>query len=113
MGWTRWGNRQLLLSGVTGIGSQTLSYDVNDRLTTNRYDANGNTLAAGARKFVHDSMDRLTKFNSGAVTMVYDGDGTRVAKTSGGVTTEYLVDDQRATLEPRWGRVVLATLAPC
>ena len=25
--------------------------------------------------------------------MVYDGDGTRVAKTSGGVTTEYLVDD--------------------
>jgi len=95
------GNRQLLLSGVTGIGSQTLSYDVNDRLTTNTYDANGNTLAAGAKTFARDSMDRLTKFNSGAVTMVYDGDGTRVAKTSGGVTTQYLVDDLNPTGLPQ------------
>ena len=83
------------------MGSQTLSYDVNDRLTTNTYDANGNTLAAGARTFVYDSMDRLTKFNSGAVTMVYDGDGTRVAKTSGGVTTQYLVDDLNPTGLPQ------------
>jgi len=31
--------------------------------------------------------------NNGAVTLVYDGDGNRVAKTVGGVTTQYLVDD--------------------
>jgi len=50
---------------VAGIGTQTFSCDANDRLKTNSYDANGNTLAAGARTFVYDSMDRLTKFNSG------------------------------------------------
>ena len=33
--------------------------------------------------------------------MVYDGDGTRVAKTSGGVTTEYLVDDLNPTGLPQ------------
>ena len=29
--------------------------------------------------------------------MVYDGDGNRVAKTVGGVTTNYLVDDRNLT----------------
>ena len=45
----------------------------------------------------NDSFDRMTKFNGGLVGMVYDGDGTRVAKTSGGVTTQYLVDDLNPT----------------
>jgi len=94
------GNRQLLLSGVTGINSQTLSYDANDRLT-NSYDSNGNTLAAGGRTFAYDSQDRLTKFNGGAVTMVYDGDGNRVEKTVAGVTTQYLVDDTNPTGLPQ------------
>ena len=31
--------------------------------------------------------------NSGAVSLVYDGDGNRVAKTVSGVTTQYLVDN--------------------
>jgi hypothetical protein len=31
------------------------------------------------------------------VTIVYDGDGNRVAKTVGGVTTNYLVDTQNPT----------------
>src|SRR5260370_3091285 len=35
--------------------------------------------------------------NAGAVTMVYDGDDNRVAKTVGGVTTNYVVDDQNPT----------------
>jgi hypothetical protein len=29
--------------------------------------------------------------------MVYDGDGNRVAKTVGGVTTQYLVDELNPT----------------
>jgi RHS repeat-associated protein len=33
----------------------------------------------------------------GAVTVVYDGDGNRVAKTAGGVTTKYLVDTNSVT----------------
>ena len=35
--------------------------------------------------------------DGGAVTLVYDGDGNRVAKTVGGVTTQYLVDDLNPT----------------
>jgi hypothetical protein len=35
--------------------------------------------------------------NSGAVTLQYDGDGNRVAKTESGVTTRYLVDDLNPT----------------
>jgi RHS repeat-associated protein len=58
----------------------------------NGYDANGNTLVAGGKTFAYDSQDRMTRFNGGAVVMIYDGDGNRVAKTSGGVTTQYLVD---------------------
>jgi RHS repeat-associated protein len=39
--------------------------------------------------------------NGGAVTVIYDGDGNRVAKTVGGVTTRYLVDDQNPTGLPQ------------
>jgi RHS repeat-associated protein len=35
--------------------------------------------------------------NNGAVRIVYDGDGNRVSKTVGGVTTKYLVDDLNPT----------------
>jgi RHS repeat-associated protein len=91
------GNRLSLLSTLAGIGSQTASYDANDRVTTNSYDNNGNTLTAGSRTFRYDSMDRMTNFNSGAATMVYDGDGNRVSKTSGGAATVYLVDEGNPT----------------
>jgi hypothetical protein len=87
------GNRSSLNSTVAGINSQTLGYDVNDRLTGNSFDANGNTLGANGKTFGYDSQDRMTKFNGGAVTMVYDGDGNRVSKTAGVVTTVYLVDE--------------------
>jgi len=35
--------------------------------------------------------------NAGTVTLQYDGDGNRVAKTVGGVTTRYLVDNLNPT----------------
>ena len=63
----------------------------------NSYDANGNTLGAGGTANAYDSQDRLTSFNNGAATMVYDGDGNRVSKTAGGVTTVYLVDEANPT----------------
>lgn len=31
------------------------------------------------------------------MTIVYDGDGNRVSKTTGGITTKYLVDDGNLT----------------
>ena len=40
--------------------------------------------------------DRISR-NNGAVQIIYDGDGNRVAKTVSGVTTRYLVDDLNPT----------------
>jgi hypothetical protein len=43
--------------------------------------------------------------NGGAVTLLYDGDGNRVSKTVGGVTTRYLVYDLNPTGYPQvWKR---------
>jgi RHS repeat-associated protein len=39
--------------------------------------------------------------NGGAVTLLYDGDGNRVAKTVGSVTTRYLIDDLNPTGLPQ------------
>jgi RHS repeat-associated protein len=91
------GNRQSLASTVTGINQQSASYNVNDQVLANTYDANGNTLGANGKSYAYDSMDRMTSFNNGSVKMVYDGDGNRVAKTVGGVTTQYLVDELNPT----------------
>jgi YD repeat-containing protein len=95
------GNRQSLASTVTGISQQSASYNVNDQVLANTYDSNGNTLGANGKSYAYDSMDRMTSFNNGAVKMVYDGDGNRVAKTVGGVTTQYLVDELNPTGLPQ------------
>jgi hypothetical protein len=95
------GNRQSLASTVTGINQQSASYNVNDQALANTYDANGNTLGANGNSYGYDSMDRMTSFNNGSVKMVYDGDGNRVAKTVGGVTTQYLVDELNPTGLPQ------------
>jgi YD repeat-containing protein len=47
--------------------------------------------------YTYDLENRLVGVDNGAVTYVYDGDGNRVAKTAGGVTTRYLVDDRNPT----------------
>jgi RHS repeat-associated protein len=39
--------------------------------------------------------------NGGAVTLIYDGDGNRVAKSVNGVTTRYLIDDLNPTGLPQ------------
>jgi RHS repeat-associated protein len=49
------------------------------------------------KTFAYDAENHLTSMNGGTVTLVYDGDGNRVAKTVGGVTTRYLVDDLNPT----------------
>ena len=54
-----------------------------------------NVTVANGKTFTYDSENHLLSMTNGATsaTMVYDGDGNRVAKTVGGVTTYYLVDD--------------------
>lgn len=91
------GNRLQRTSTVTPVPPATSSYDANDRLTTDSYDQDGNTIADGGNTFTYDFENHLQTENGGAVTIVYDGDGNRVSKTAGGVTTKYLVDDRNLT----------------
>jgi RHS repeat-associated protein len=95
------GNRLALSSGLAKILSSTSSFDANDRLASETYDNNGNTLTSGGKVFKYDFANRLKSMNSGAVTLVYDGDGNRVAKTVAGATTQYLVDDLNPTGLPQ------------
>ena len=85
------------LPGISPIAPGGISYDPDDRLSAESYDANGNTLASGGKTFAYDFENRLKSLNGGTVTIQYDADGNRVAKTVNGVTTRYLVDDLNPT----------------
>ena len=90
------GNRLSRTSTVSQISNQTPTYDNNDRLESDVYDANGSTLTSNGKTYNYDFENRLTSTSDG-VTIVYDGDGNRVSKTAGGVTTFYLVDTNNLT----------------
>ncbi len=87
------GNRQQLL--VNGTMANTYSYDADDRLGSDSYDADGNTINSLGIGNVYDFENHM--ITHGTVAMVYDGDGNRVSETVGGVTTSYLVDTQNPT----------------
>ena len=87
------GNRLTQTASVPGLTNCAFTYDADDRLSMETYDSNGNALTIGGKTFAYDFANRLKSMNSGAVTIIYDGDGNRVAKTVGGMTTHYLVDD--------------------
>jgi RHS repeat-associated protein len=90
------GNRLSRTSTLAALGAQSFSYDANDQLASHGYDANGNTTAADGHTYTYDFENRL-KSKDGTVTIVYDGDGSRAAKTVGGVTTKYLAEDLNPT----------------
>jgi RHS repeat-associated protein len=96
------GNRLSQTSSIPGIPTASFLYDFDDRIQppTESYHPNGNTLVSGSRTFTYDFANRLksmTMSGSPGVTLVYDGDGNRVAKTVGATTTRYLVDDLNPT----------------
>ncbi|MBI3302324.1 MAG: hypothetical protein HYZ72_09665, partial [Deltaproteobacteria bacterium] len=91
------GNRLTRSSTVAAVPTAAHAYDANDRLASDTSDNNGNTIAAGGAAYGYDFENRITSLNGGDATFVHDGDGNRVAKTSGGVTTRYLVDDRNRT----------------
>jgi RHS repeat-associated protein len=95
------GNRKSSTSTLSGVNPESFTFTVDDELTTDVYDNNGNTLSTGSKTFTYDSENELKTMNGGAVTVIYDGDGNRVAKTVNGVTTRYLVDDQNPTGLPQ------------
>jgi RHS repeat-associated protein len=93
------GNRTNRTSSVSGVANQALAYNANDQLTNAVYDANGNTRTNGSDTYFYDVENRLTNaiVNGTNLFFVYDGDGNRVQKTVGSVTTLYLVDGQNLT----------------
>jgi RHS repeat-associated protein len=90
------GNRLNRTSTVAAIPTTTSSYDANDRLGGDGYDANGSTTSSAGRTYTYDFENRIISLNTGNpalnATFLYDGDGNRVAKTVSGVTTKFLVD---------------------
>ncbi|MBV9896015.1 MAG: RHS repeat-associated core domain-containing protein [Chloroflexi bacterium] len=92
------GNRVSRTSTVAPVPAANYPYDANDRLTTDSYDANGSTIGSGGNTYTYDFENHLlTQSGSAPVSIVYDGDGNRVAETASGVITGYLVDDRNPT----------------
>src|SRR5271166_3581791 len=87
------GNRQQLL--VNGVTANSYTYDADDRLGSDSYDADGNTVNSLGTANAYDFENHM--ITHGGVTIVYDGDGNRVSETVGGVTTNYLVDTVNPT----------------
>jgi RHS repeat-associated protein len=81
----------------------TWGYNADDELSSESYDLNGNVTATGGKSFTYDSENHLMSMTASgtSVSIVYDGDGNRVAKTVNGVTTQYLVDNLNPTGYPQ------------
>ena len=89
------GNRTSMTSTLGAVPAGLWNYDANDRLTTDTYDNDGNTVSSAGIQNVYDFENHLIQH--GGITYQYDGDGNRVSKTIGGVTTDYLVDSTNPT----------------
>jgi RHS repeat-associated protein len=93
------GNRQQMVSTLPPVPAGMFFYDANDRLTTDTYDADGNTVSSGGIADSYDFENHLTKY--GNASIVYDGDGNRVSETVGGGTTKYVVDNNNPSGYPQ------------
>jgi RHS repeat-associated protein len=94
------GNRLSRTSTVAAILSQqNINYDNNDRLSSDGYDDNGNTINSDGKVYSYDYENHLVSVtgNGISISIVYDGDGNRVSKTVNGITTKYLVDTNNHT----------------
>ena len=87
------GNRTNRTVSGLSLTNQSFTFNTNDWLSTDQYDNNGNTTNWSGVFYQFDALNHLTNVNSGTVRIIYDGDGNRVAKTVGGTTTYYLLDD--------------------
>jgi RHS repeat-associated protein len=89
------GNRKQMDSTLGVIPAGLWNYDANDRLSTDTYDDAGNTVWSAGIENKYDFENHLIQH--GEIKVIYDGDGNRVVKTVGGVTTAYLVDTNNPT----------------
>jgi len=98
------GNRTGATSTFSGFTPVFGSYNLNDQLSGESYDNNGNvTHTANGNNYVYDSENHMISMSNSttSVTMKYDAFGNRVSKavTTAGVTTttQYLVDNLNPT----------------
>jgi len=91
------GNQTSKTSSLSGISSGSFTFNQDDELASESYDSNGNVTATAGKTFSFNTENQLVSMNGGSVTIVYDGDGNRVKKVVGGITTQYLVDDLNPT----------------
>ena len=83
------GNRLTRVSTLSLVEGQNFTYDANDRLDSDTYDANGNTLESIAEELggytdEYDFENRLVKrtyLTGKTITIAYDADGNRIQKT--------------------------------
>ena len=94
------GNRTAATSTFSGFTPVFGSYNLNDQLSGETYDSNGNvTRTANGNNSIYDSENHMISMSNSttSVTMKYDAFGNRVSKavTTAGVTTttQYLVED--------------------
>jgi RHS repeat-associated protein len=88
------GNRQRRDGTLGPVSAQVSGFNVNDQIACEQYDLNGNVIQdCDGSTFTWDFEDHLLGRNGGQVSLLYDGDGTRVGKTAAGVSTAYLIDD--------------------
>ena len=85
------GNRASMTSTLNAVPGGSFFFDANDRLTTDTYDNDGNTISQAGTANTYDFENRM--LTHGGVALVYDGDGNRVSETIVGATTKLLVDD--------------------
>jgi RHS repeat-associated protein len=101
-GFDKVGNRRSRISTVSAVPGASYSYNSNDRLTSDTYDANGNTTVAGGFTYTYDFENRLRTRNSSPwLAFGYDQDGNRVTKTNAGTATFFLVDEHTPTGYPQ------------
>jgi len=89
------GNRTQKVSALPGYPGGLTNYNANDQLSTDTYDANGNTTASSNIGYVYDFENHLISANG--ITYVYDGDGHRISKTVNGVTISFATTDINPT----------------
>ena len=89
------GNRLSLSSSLDGVSTASGSFNADDELVGEGYDSNGNVTSTNGNLFAYNSQNQLVSMNGGAVKLWYDAFGNRVAKSASGITTQYLVEDDK------------------
>jgi YD repeat-containing protein len=87
--------RRAVLSSI--YASRSFIFNLDDEVSSETYDANGNVTSTGGKSFTYDSENHLVSMSTTgtSASIIYDAFGNRVSKTVNGVTTQYLVEDDK------------------